>query len=139
MNPEETAKKWMNAMNKHDASGLASVYASDTVAHDPLYPAPLKGVDAIRKDAEIFFKAFPDLKVKLKTVAAKGNIVIGEVSMAGTNSGPLESPNGTIPATNKRIDMQGAFTARVNSKGLIVEEHRYYDTASMMRSLGIMG
>ena len=138
MNPIETARKWAKEFNKHDVDGVVSVYASNIVSYDPFYPAPLKGLDSIRKDTKNFFKAFPDMKIKFLNLMTKGNTIMGELQFTGTNSGPLDSPNGKIPATNKRIEMRGAFTARVNAKGLLVEERRYYDTASMMRSLGLM-
>ena len=138
MNLIDVPRKWAKAQNRRDVDAVVSVYAPNIISYDPMSPAPMKGIDAIRKDAENFFKAFPNMKVKFLNLMTKGNTIMGEVRFTGTNSGPLESPNGTIPATSKRIEMNGAFTARANARGLLVEEHRYYDTASMMRSLGLM-
>ena len=59
--------------------------------------------------------------------------------MTGTHTGPLETPTGEqIPPTNKRIDLKGAVFGRLNERGEIVEERRYYDVGTMLRQLGLV-
>ena len=43
-----------------------------------MYPAPLKGLEAIRKDAENFFRAFPDIRVEFLHLMSKADTVMGE-------------------------------------------------------------
>ena len=134
---EDLAKKWTDAFNKHDARAVAAHYAQDGVAYDPFYPEPLKGRAAIEKDAADFFRAFPDIRFELINLFDKGDRAAGEVKMTGTNSGPLATPMGEVPATGKRIDLRGALVGRINAENLIVEERRYYDTGTMMKQLGL--
>jgi steroid delta-isomerase-like uncharacterized protein len=134
---EDLAKKWTDAFNKHDARAVAAHYAQDSVAYDPFYPEPLKGRAAIEKDAADFFRAFPDIRFELINLFDKGDRAAGEVKMTGTNSGPLATPMGEVPATGKRIDLRGALVGRINAENLIVEERRYYDTGTMMKQLGL--
>jgi steroid delta-isomerase-like uncharacterized protein len=134
---EDLAKKWTDAFNKHDARAVAAHYAQDSVAYDPFYPEPLKGRAAIEKDAADFFRAFPDIHFEVINLFDKGDRAAGEVKMTGTNSGPLATPMGEVPATGKRIDLRGALVGRINAENLIVEERRYYDTGTMMKQLGL--
>jgi hypothetical protein len=62
-----------------------------------------------------------------------------EIRLTGTHTGPLESPTGEeIPPTNKRVDVKGAAFVRLNERGEIVEERRYYDVGTMLRQLGLV-
>jgi len=133
----DTIKKAMSAFNRHDAKGVGGSYAPKTVVHDPQYPEPLKGRDAVLKDAQAFFKAFPDMKMKVVTLLSKGNTYGVEGRYSGTHKGPLEVPGGPIPPTNRRVDAGISIFGKVDAGGLIVEERRYYDIATLMAQLGI--
>ena len=137
---EDAARKLTDAISKHDITAATNAYAADAVAYDPMYPQPLRGRDAIKKDTETYFRAFPDLRFELLTTVEKDDRSgAAEIRMSGTHTGPLESPTGQeIPPTQKRVDLKGAVFARINDRGEIVEERRYYDVATMLRQLGLM-
>jgi steroid delta-isomerase-like uncharacterized protein len=137
---DEISRKLADATTKHDLDKVASLYASDAVAYDPMYPEPLRGRDAIRKDSASFFRAFPDLRFELVSVIEKDERSgAGEVRLTGTHTGPLETPTGEeIPPTNRRIELKGAGFLKLNERGEIVEERRYYDVGTILRQLGIM-
>jgi len=137
---QDTSRKVADAFNKHDLDGLAKLYADDAVAYDPMYPEPLRGRDAIRKDAATFFRGFPDIRYELiATIEKDDRNGADEVLLTGTQTGPLETPTGQdLPPTNKRIELKGAGFTRLNERGEIVEERRYYDVAGVLRQLGVM-
>ncbi len=134
---EDLAKKWTEAFNRHDARAVAANYAQDCVAYDPSLPEPLKGRAAIEKDAADFFRAFPDLRIEVINIFEKGDRAAGEIKMTGTNTGPLATPMGEVPATGKRMDLRGALIGRINAEHLLIEERRYYDTGTLMQQLGL--
>jgi steroid delta-isomerase-like uncharacterized protein len=136
----DATRKLTDGINAHDLDAATKVYAADTVAYDPMFPEPLRGRDAIRKDTANFFRAFPDLRFEVLTIIeADERNGVGEIRMTGTHTGPLETPTGEeIPPTNKRIDLKGGVFARVNDRGEIVEERRYYDVGTILRQLGIV-
>lgn len=129
---QETMKKAMEAITRHDADAFTALYASDAIAYDPQYPKPLNGREAIRKDIEDFFTAFPDVKVEVISIISTGDLVASEVLMRGTHKGPLKGPTGTVPATNKPMEMHIGRFIRVSEQGLIMECNRYYDLAGLM-------
>ncbi len=136
----EITQKIADAISKHDLDAHAKLYASDAVAYDPMYPEPLRGRDAIRKDTQTFLRAFPDMRFETLTVIEKDERTgSAEIRLSGTHTGPLESPTGdVIPPTKKRVDLKGAAFVRLNERGEIVEERRYYDVGTMLRQLGLV-
>ena len=137
---EDSRRKLAAAMIKHDPDAVGNAYATDAVAYDPMYPEPLRGRDAIRKEAAGFIRAFPDLRFEIVTVIEKDERTgADEVHFTGTFTGPMESPTGAqIPPTNKRIDVKGASFVRLNERGEITEERRYYDVGTFLRQLGLV-
>ena len=134
---ETAGRKFIEAFNRHDADATAKLYANDCVVHDPLYPEPLVGRNAVKEDNANFFRAFPDIRFEIVEILDRGDVGSAEMKMTGTNTGPLTTPMGEIPPTGKRIELWGAVYARLGAQDLVVEERRYYDTASFMRALGV--
>lgn len=135
---EATARKVLDAFNRHDSAAFASAYAASAVAHDPMYAEPLRGRDSIQKDIGDLFRAFPDITGTADRVLEKNDVVAFDATMKGTNTGPLTIPgSGEVPATNKPVTFRAAIFCRFNAKGEIEEERRYFDVASMMTQLGL--
>jgi steroid delta-isomerase-like uncharacterized protein len=137
---QDSSRKFAESFNKHDLDGVAKLYATDAVAYDPMYPEPLRGRDAIRKDAATFFKGFPDIRYEIITTIEKDDRNgADEIRLTGTHTGPLATPTGQdLPPTNKRVELKGGAFIRLNERGEIVEERRYYDVATVLRQLGVM-
>jgi len=138
MSTLDTAKKAVEAFNRHDADAFAALYADDAVAPDPQYAEPWLGREASRKDVADFFAAFPDVQARADNFLVDGDTIAFEVEINGTHNGPLVTPDGPVPATNRRIQMTGGRFIRVNGQDLITDCRRYYDQAGLMRQLGLM-
>jgi len=137
---QEISRKAADTFNKHDLDAYAKLYAEDAVAYDPMYPEPLRGRAAIRKDAATFLRGFPDIRFEILTTIEKDDRNgADEIRFIGTHTGPLETPTGQdLPPTNKRVELKGGVFGRLNERGEIVEERRYYDVATVLRQLGVM-
>lgn len=129
--------KAAEAINAHDAKAFAATYAVDAVVHDPFYPQPLKGRDAIEQDMVELLRAFPDARFTLGPPLQGGETIAAEYTWRGTHQGPLASPDGEIPATGKSIDNSGAVFSKLNADGEVSEERRYYDVAGLVSQLGV--
>jgi steroid delta-isomerase-like uncharacterized protein len=137
MNAHAIHKKAAELFSRHDVDAFAELYSSNVVLTDPAYPEALKGREAVRKDAASFIGSFPDLNVSLVTSVATGDMLAAEWLMTGTNRGPIEAPTGTIPPTNKTMELRVATFDRLDDEGRIVEERRYYDQAGLFGQLGL--
>jgi steroid delta-isomerase-like uncharacterized protein len=135
----EVIKQQIDAINGHDVARFATLYSSDAIVLDPQYPAPLSGRAEVERDMADFLKALPDLRAQLTRTLVEGSTHAAELTMSGTNTGPLALPSGTVPATNRRLEFHLAVFGRVNSNGEVVEERRYYDIADQLRQLGLGG
>jgi steroid delta-isomerase-like uncharacterized protein len=138
MSVKERINEHIQAVNKHDLKAFAASFREDATVYDPMYPEPLKGRHAIRKDMEEFMTAFPDLRGTLGWVVESGDTVAYEVIARGTHKGPLTSPTGPIPATNRTMAMPIATFAQYDDQGLVVEERRYYDLLGVMQQLEVI-
>ncbi|WP_248759458.1 ester cyclase [Pseudarthrobacter sp. SSS035] len=129
--------KSVEALNSHDAKAFAAFYAADAVVHDPSYPQPLKGRDAIEQDMVDLLRAFPDVSLTVGPVLQDGETFAAEYTLRGTHQGPLASPGGEIPATGKSIINNAGVFSTFNADGEVTEESRYYDVAGLMAQLGV--
>jgi steroid delta-isomerase-like uncharacterized protein len=131
----ELSDRYTDAINAHDAQAIGALFAEDGVFEEPA--GKFEGREAIVEYWVRFFEAFPDLNGRDEFKAESGDTAINEWSFSGTNSGPMETPEGTIPATGNRVTVRGcdAITAR---DGLIVSQRAYYDQLAFMAQLGLV-
>ena len=135
----DAVEKFADAINRHDLDTMIGMWAPDAEIHDPSAPEAIKGKEAIRQNLGSWLQAFPDMKFEVvEPVLSEGNSVGFQVRLSGTHTGDLVGPQGTVPPTNKAMQFVGVGFWRFNSQGLIAEERRYYDTAGLMRQLGLV-
>jgi steroid delta-isomerase-like uncharacterized protein len=127
----------VKAFNAQDAEAVADLYATEAVLYDPQAPEPIRGRDAIRESYTQMFRTFPDIQVKILNRHVQGTRMMYELRLIGTNTGPIHTADGDIPATGQRIDVPGAVFADLDGDGRFRETRRYYDVATMMRQLGL--
>lgn len=124
-------------LNDHDIARNRSMFTEDVVTIMPGAP-PMHGMEPFLHYADIFFGAFPDLRVELRSCVEQGDSVIAEAVIIGTHTGPLGTPDGKeIPPTNKRIDLAVADAFDVNN-GKVAGHRVYFDQMAMMMQLGLV-
>jgi steroid delta-isomerase-like uncharacterized protein len=131
----EISDRYTDLINAHDAQGIGELFADDAIFVDPT--GEYRGRDAIVGYWEGFFRAFPDLQGGDEFEAESGDTAINEWTASGTHTGPLEGPEGMIPATGKRITVRGADAMTVRD-GLIQSHRVYYDQMSFLVQLGLV-
>jgi predicted ester cyclase len=110
-----------------------------SVTNDVLYEEPLAsgaGVDKSLAILQGWRRAFPDVKGTVLGGFASGDHLVAEVEWTGTNTGPIETPFGTIPATNKRVTEKACLVCVVKD-GKISAQHHYFDLFALFTQLGI--
>jgi steroid delta-isomerase-like uncharacterized protein len=79
--------------------------------------------------------AFPDAVGTVTSAIASGNTVALEVTWTGTHTGPLETAEGTIPASGKRQETPaGLFYTFEGDK--IKESRHYFDSLTLLKQIG---
>lgn len=130
-----------DAWDAQDWNTLNNRHAEDVAVYWPGQQEPARGRSSHQKEAEDFFKAFPDNRVKndpYLILFGQGEWTCSVALFRGTHKGPLMAAGGkSIPPTNKKLQVEFCTVARWKNKE-IVEEKFFYDQAGMMRPLGLM-
>jgi SnoaL-like polyketide cyclase len=80
-------------------------------------------------------KAFPDSKATFVREFASGDTAVLEIVWKGVHTGPLQTPTGIIPASNKPIEMAACQVVRVEG-GKIKSASHYFDMLTMLTQIG---
>lgn len=132
----DVIKQWTESFNAHDAVGVAALYAEDARVVHPSYREPLQGRKPVQDDTRAYMIAMPDACSELVRVVVDGDCAAAEVTIAGVHAGPLLLATGTCPPTGRRLRFPMVLFCRFGPEGQVVEEHRYFDTAGILRQLG---
>jgi ketosteroid isomerase-like protein len=125
-----------NCMPKHDFEGLASVYASDAVITTS-DEGEIKGQEGILGYLRRFSVALPDFDWKELASHESGETAVDEGWVVGTNTGPIETPTETVPATGRRVRVRACDVATVRD-GQIVRHNFYFDQLELFGQLGLL-
>ena len=104
---------------------FSEYYAPDCIMH------ATEGERSLEEDIQYsvpFFTAFPDLKATVEDMVAEGDKVVTRWVMHGTYEVPIRD----IPATGKRVTVQGVTIKRIAS-GKVVEEWALIDMFGLMQ------
>jgi hypothetical protein len=101
-----------------------AVLTTDAVHDEKSTNRRIQGRDNIIETWQGWAKAFPDSKATFVREVASGDTAILELVWKGVHSGPLQTPTGEIPATNKLIEMpacQVKFATDVEAQRELVD------------------
>jgi len=135
---KKVADDVLKAVNSGDAAAVARLYTEDAIMIMPGEPEPIRGRKAIEENQAAFFRAMPDFNVEFPLILTSGDHITFEGVARGTFTGPLASPEGEIPPTGSSVEFKFVFIAKVTQEGLIEVDRTYFDTAEMMRQLGLI-
>jgi len=82
-----------------------------------------------------FKRAFPDLRIEIRSQTADAQRVSAEIVAVGTHSGPLETPHGALPATGRRVTFTVCEVWDVRD-GKIAAIRNYQDIGTVLRQIG---
>jgi steroid delta-isomerase-like uncharacterized protein len=126
------ARRFQEEFNARNWEGCRSLLAPDCRSYQPGAPGPLTN-DQFTGVGQLFASAFPDLTVTIHEQVAEGDRVVTRMRFTGTHQHDFQG----IPATGKRIDMEGYILDQVIDD-TIVEHRAMFDTMTMMQQLGVI-
>jgi ketosteroid isomerase-like protein len=80
--------------------------------------------------------AFPDLRHRTLHSIESGDTVAIELIAEGTHTGPMQTPQGTIPATGRKVTWESCDYVRLRN-GKIYSWHVYHDPTAFFVALGL--
>ncbi len=133
---KEAADRHVQAFNEKNLNDFV-----DNASPDIEFVIPggitLRGRDQVREYTQIFWSAFPDMKVSKNYQVISGDTAVTESTYSGTHTGTLRTPNGDIPATGKRVQGRQVAVQRVR-EGQVWSEHLYFDQMEFLGALGLI-
>jgi steroid delta-isomerase-like uncharacterized protein len=108
--------------------------AADAVNHDPATPAhmrALRGPEVLKRTANMYRAAFPDVRISVDDVIAADDKVVLRWHSEGTHHGELEG----LAATGARASVTGISIDRWKD-GKVVESWSEWDNLGLARQLG---
>ena len=128
------AHQSFDAWNAHDSKRLMALLADDFMSDSDNLPAPVRGREAQRQVVEMYIHAFPDLHFEIEQMLPSGDYVVTRWLATGTHRGELMG----IPPTYRRGEgIHGCSIAEIKG-GKISRDWVYWDTATLLRQLGVM-
>ena len=118
-----------------DVEGLRSLLAEDVEIEAP--GANVTGIDAAIAFYGSFVAAFPDLAHSLRASIESGSDLATEWTATGTNTGPVASPGGEIPATGKAVQLRYGQFDRIEDDR-VRRTTFYWDNQVFLSQLGLL-
>ena len=125
----QTAEKWIAAWNSHNVESVIPLFTDDVLYEDVSFEAVNHGSTELRKFAAFFFDAVPDLKLELANSSINQGHGTIEWIFSGTDKG--------VYKTGKKFNVRGVTVIDVRD-GKISRNLDYYDTAAIMRQVGVL-
>ena len=129
------ARKQVDAFNTGDWERLQAGLAADVRYHEFATQREVEGPEKIVELFKAWKTAFPDSAGTVTSTVCSGNTAALEVTWKGTHTGPLETAEGTLPASGKRQETPAAvFFAFEGDK--IKESRHYFDSMTLLKQIG---
>lgn len=131
------ASGMVDAFNAADWDRAAGHLTSDAVYNELGTQRTINGRDEIIQALQGWKAAMPDVKGTITNSFSDGNTVSLEVSWTGTQTGPLETPDGAIPPSGKSQTTPSSWLLEFEGEK-IKESRHYFDMVTLLTQIGAM-
>jgi steroid delta-isomerase-like uncharacterized protein len=133
----KAARDVVDAFNAGDWDRCKAGLAADSVYDEVGTSRRIEGSAAIISCWQAWKQAMPDVKGKVSQGFTSGDTVVLEVTWNGTQTGPLQGPGGTIPATGKQQTTRASWVLNF-AGGKIRDSRHYFDMLSFLQQLDVI-
>lgn len=134
----EVAKAAVTAYNNKDWNELRNLLAADAVYDEKATNRRMEGSGQIIEALQGWAQAFPDSKGTFIREFASNDTAILELVWKGVHTGPLQTPTGAIPPSNKPIEVPACEAFRVEG-GKVRSMSHYFDMLTLLTQIGVTG
>jgi steroid delta-isomerase-like uncharacterized protein len=129
------ARTLLDVYNARDFDRLDSAIAPDGEYRNVASGEVFRGAEGVKQYQRNWATAFPESQVEITNLVGCGETVTMEYIGRGKQTGPLNTPQGTIPPTGREVELALCDVLTVRG-GKIAGGRTYFDLASLMRQLG---
>ena len=131
----EIAKAAVTAYNEKDWNKSRDMLAADAVYDEKATNRRLEGAGQIIEAFQGWANAFPDSKATFIREFASDDTAVLELVWKGVHTGPLQTPTGAIPASNKPIEVPACQVVQVEG-GKVKRVSHYFDMLTLLTQIG---
>ncbi|MBI3490931.1 MAG: ester cyclase [Acidobacteria bacterium] len=133
----DTAKAPIIAYNEKDWDAVKAAVAPGFLYDEVGTQRKAQGINDVLTTWRGWATAIPDSKATFHSSVVSGNTVVLEVTWRGTHTGPLQTPDGEIAATGKKIEIRACQVIEVANDKAQAMRH-YFDMTTLMQQLGVV-
>src|SRR6266853_4258676 len=123
----QLAENQIAALNSRDLDQYLSRIDDSYVGESETAPGPIRGRDGVRKNLEMLFAAFPDLRLEIEQILASGDHVVVRMGITATHKGTFAG----IAATNKRVSFHARNVVELRNGKAVRGRLSYGDNATL--------
>jgi steroid delta-isomerase-like uncharacterized protein len=129
------AEELVEAYNNGDWERFRASHAPDVVYEEVGTGQRAEGMDEYMQLLEGWQQAIPDGAAMIRRTVQSGDTVVMELVWKGTQTGDLQTPGGTVPASGRQIEVEATMWS--DFEGDQVRKTRHYvDIMTMLQQLG---
>jgi steroid delta-isomerase-like uncharacterized protein len=132
------AKAQLDAYNNKDWDAARAAITSDFVYDEIGTQRRIEGSEQVIAAWQSWGAAFPDSHATVENAFASGGKVVLELRWRGRHTGPMQTPDGEIPATGKIVEFRACEVIEMEG-GKAKSMRHYLDMLAMMQQLGLAG
>ncbi len=130
-----TAERAFALMNAHNLDQLKTLFTDSCDLIMPGVP-PMRGGQGFVQMVQGWISAFPDLKHEILGYVEEGDRASWQVRVTATHTGTMQTPNGPLAATGRRIKIDAQDVVRFEG-GKAASWHVYFDQMVFLQQLGL--
>jgi steroid delta-isomerase-like uncharacterized protein len=131
----DMAKEQVIAYNEKDWDRARAAFAPEIVYEEVGTHRKLKGADDVLTVWKGWAKAIPDSRATFNSELVSGNTAVLEITWTGTHSGPLQTPDGEIAPTGKKIELRAIQVVDVDNDR-VRSVRQYFDMGTLLDQIG---
>ncbi len=133
----QIARENVEAFNAGDWQRFKAPLSGDSVYEEPATQRRVQGPDAIAETSQGWKQAFPDARGTVTRALERDDTVVLEITWEGTQTGALAGPQGTIPASGKRVRVQAVQVLTLRGDKIAENKH-YFDMMTLLTQIGAL-
>lgn len=130
----DMVRKTYDAFNSRDFEAAVQYVHEDLDWTEVASGRRYQGPEGMLREYREWARAFPDGSAEITNLVEGGEWVVVEFTVRGTNTGPMMGPDGEIPPTNKKIELQSCDVLRVVD-GRVTGGRSYFDLNTVTRQV----
>jgi steroid delta-isomerase-like uncharacterized protein len=134
----EIAKASITAFNEKDWNKIETLLAPDAIYDEKATNRRLQGAENIIEALKGWASAFPDAKASFVRELVAGDTAIFQLVWTGSHTGPLQTPSGPIPASNRAVELPACSVIQVEGEKVKNDTH-YFDLLTLLTQIGAAG